>query len=718
MQPAAPLETGHRHARWSTGVGPLLARVVLRLEGWLLAEADRWPLWAPVGLGLGISLFFALPGLPPPALGLLLGPAGLLLLLLARILLRHSLLGGLAAVAIALPCLGGALAQWRTVEVAAPVLPREGTFRLTGRIVEIAPQPKGARIVLDDLEFERLSGARTPSAVRITVRYGAEALAVGERVRLLARLQPPPGPALPHGFDFARQAYFMGLGAIGFALGKPALVEPARPGGLALAIAGLRERIARRLGEIAPGDAGAMAAALLTGLRAGISDRVWRDMQRSSLAHLISISGLHMALVASTIYLALRWGLALIPSLALRLTVKKLAAVGALAGSTFYLLLSGSSVPAERSYLMVAAGLVAILVGRQPLSMRLLACAALAVLVLQPESLLGASFQLSFAAVLALVAVYEAGGPGTRPGRSRSILGAAVRHLRGIALTTFVASTATAPLTGYHFQSIATYGVLANLVAVPVTTLWVMPTGLLGMLLMPLGLDRPVFGLMALGVRVVLWAAHGVADLPGAAIAVPQWPGLALAALVAGGLWLALWRRPWRYWGLVPLLAALPIALLAHQPALVLDPGLDMAAVRAPWGVVRVAGWHRDKLVESAWLRALGTTRSEPWPADGGGASDGLACDRDGCILAVGGLRISLARTVQAVLEDCPLVDLVIARVGPERCPGPGTLIGPRRLWRSDGLALSVAGDDLVVTTVAEGRGRWPWTGTYRSAAN
>ncbi len=713
MQPAAPLETvrGTDRARGLRTASRLLAQMAGGLEDRLLAEADRWPLWAPVGLAVGIALFFALPGLPPMALGLVLGPVGLLLLPPAFLLLRRAPLGGLAVAAIALPCLGAALAQWRTLEAAAVVLPREGTFRLTGRIVEIAPKPVGARVVLDDLEVERLDPARTPAAIRVTVRYGAEPLAVGDRVRLLARLQPPPGPALPGGFDFSRQAYFMGLGAIGFALGRPTLVEPARPGSVALMIAELRAAVARRLTELAPGDAGAMASALLTGLQAGISDRVWWDMQRSSLAHLISISGLHMALAASTVFLALRWGLALIPPLALRLKVKKLAALGALLGATFYLLLSGASVPAERSYLMVAAGLLAIVVDRRPLSMRLLAGAALTVLVLRPESLLGASFQLSFAAVLALVAVYEGGGPGAPAGAAASVLGAGLRHLRGIAFTTLVASTATAPLTGYHFQNVATYGVLANLVAVPVTTLWIMPTGLAGLLLMPLGLDLPFFRLMAWGVQLVLWTAHGVARLPGAAIAVPQWPNAALLAFAAGGLWLALWRSPWRFWGLVPVLAALPIALAAPQPFLLVDPGLDMAAVRAPWGVVRMAAWRRDGLVEDSWLRALGTTRRETWPAPGSGPADGLACDQEGCILTVAGRRISVARTVQAVLEDCPLVDLVIARVGPERCPGAGALIGPRRLWRSDGLALAAAGDGLVVTTVAGSRGHWPWTG-------
>ncbi len=247
--------------------------------------------------------------------------------------------------------------------------------------------------------------------------------------------------------------------------------------------------------------------------------------------------------------------------------------------------------------------------------------------------------------------------------------------------------------------------------AVPVTTLWVMPAGLLGLLLMPLGLDGPVFRLMAWGVQVVLGTAHLVADLPWASLAVPQWPAAALVAFAAGGLWLALWRRPWRLCGLVPIAAAVPIALLAPQPSLVVDRWLDMAAVRAPWGIVRLAAWQRDGFVEGAWLRALGASRREPWPEEGTGSAGGLACDRDGCILTVAGRRVSLARTVQAALEDCSYADLVIARVGPERCPGAGTLIGPRRLWRSDGLAARISADGIEVTTVAESRGDWPWSG-------
>ena len=372
---------------------------------------------------------------------------------------------------------------------------------------------------------------------------------------------------------------------------------------------------------MAPGDAGAVAAALLTGLRAGISDGVWRDMQRSSLAHLLSISGLHMALVASTIFLALRYGLALVPPLALRLTIKKLAALGALAGATFYLLLSGASVPAQRSYLMVAAGLLAILVDRQPISMRLLACAAILVLVLRPESLLGASFQLSFAAVLALVAVYETGGLGTRPGGATSAPGAALRHLRGIGFTTLVASTATAPLTGYHFQTIATYGVLANLVAVPVTDA-LGDAG--GPARPPADAARPRRSrLPADGLGRAGWSwgpPISWRTCPGPRSPCrngrrrPSWRS------PPGGLWLALWRRPWRFCGLVPIAAAVPIALLAPQPSLVVDRWLDMAAVRAPWGVVRLAAWQRDGFVEGAWLRALGASRREPWPEEGTGS--------------------------------------------------------------------------------------------------
>ena len=225
------------------------------------------------------------------------------------------------------------------------------------------------------------------------------------------------GPALPGGFDFARQAWFERLGAIGFSMGA-AERRPGGAGGFALAVAELRARIAQRITQENPGPAGAMAAALVAGVRAGIDQATWRAMQVSGLAHILSVSGLHMVLVAGSVFAICRWLLALIPPLALRFPVKKPAAALALLAAAFYLLLSGASVPAQRSFLMTAVALLAVIVDRNPFSLRLLAGPPWSSLLLRPEAVVGASFQLSFAAVLALMVVVRGVAVGARPTRT------------------------------------------------------------------------------------------------------------------------------------------------------------------------------------------------------------------------------------------------------------------------------------------------------------
>jgi competence protein ComEC len=510
LDPFAPAGDGIASGcrRWLR-LPPSLAMGLEALTGLLERERSRWLLWLPVMLGSGIAGFFALPAEPPLWAGWLAGTLGVGLLALARrawlapVSAREALL-----IAIAAALLGAALAQARLHAVAAPVLRRAGTFTVEGRVVDLAPLPQGERVLLDEVRLEGVPAQRTPATVRASLRRAPEGLLPGERIRLRARLQPPLAPALPGAFDFARQAWFERLGAIGFALGGAERL-PGRTEAAMLAVAGLRARIADRIVASSPGPAGAMAAAILVGVTAGIDQATWRAMQVSGLAHLLSVSGLHMALVAGSVFTLCRWLLALIPALALRFPVKKLAALVALPAAAFYLLLSGASVPTQRSFLMTAVALVAIMADRNPFSLRLLAWSALVVLLLRPESVLGASFQLSFAAVLALIVAYEAWQGRARdddrpPGRLAPVR----RYLGGVAATTLIAGTATMPFAAFHFQTIPTYGVLANLIAVPLTSFIVMPAGLLGLALMPLGLDQPLFALMSLGTEGVLSTAR------------------------------------------------------------------------------------------------------------------------------------------------------------------------------------------------------------------
>jgi competence protein ComEC len=686
------------------------ASLLTRVVAALLAERERWFLWLPVGIGAGVAGYFALTVEPP----LWLGAAGLLLsaVVLAWLWWRasteafHGCAPGLLGLLVVL--LGFTAATWRTQLVEAPVLARRGAHVLEATVLLVEDRTRGQRLLLGEATIEDVEQDATPAQIRVSTRGAEPSFEPGDRVRLRALLMPPSPPVEPRAFDFARQAYFQRLGAVGYVLSGPELLSRADARDWSLGLAALRQTIAQQIAAVIPGTAGAIAVALLTGLRGALPDQIWDQWAIAGIAHLLSISGLHLALVAGTLFFAVRVGLALAPPLALRLPTKKFAALVALLGACGYLLISGAPVPTQRAFAMTALALVAIMADRNPFSMRLVAWAAIVVLLLQPESLLGASFQMSFAAVIALIAIYET-GVARRPADAGGLDWRLLMYVGGIALTTLVASAATTPFSIYHFGRFPTYGIVTNLIAVPLTGIWIMPWGMLGVLLIPLGLDGPCFILMGRGIEVIIAAAAFVADLPGAALAVPRPPLAALVATALGGLWLCLWRTPWRRLGLLGIGLGVLMAMFHRPPDLLVDYTGEIAAVRLDDGRLAVSVWRRDSWITEQWLRDAGQAEAAPWPPAGSGAAL-LRCDALGCVIERHGRRIALARRPEAIEEDCRAADLVVSYPRVEFCQGATPLIGPRALRRAGGLALWLEPAGIEVLTVRDARGLRPWT--------
>jgi competence protein ComEC len=679
------------------------------LTAHLLEERERWFLWLPVFLGLGILWYFALRAEPPVWAG------SVALLLLAAMLAgrwrlarkRWALLEMPAWFAVGAVLLGFTVATLRTQLVAAPVLERRGAYELEATVLQVEHLEQGQRrLTLGQPVIEDLKPEATPAQVRVSVPPG-DLVVPGDRIRVRSMLMPPSAPVQPHGFDFGRYAYFMQLGAVGYAWDAPELISRIKMRNWSLAVSALRQSIAREITDAAPGPAGAVAVALLTGLRGALPDYIWDEWAVAGIIHLLSISGLHMALVAGTTFFAVRIALALVPPLALRLPAKKVAASLALIGAFGYLLISGASVPAVRSFIMTALTLLAVMVDRNPFSMRLVAFAALVLLLLQPESLIGVSFQMSFAAVAALIAVYETGAA-KRPSGTHGLDGRLLLYIAGCALTTIVASAATTPFSIYHFSRFSTYGIVANLIAVPLSAIWIMPLGMLGLLLIPFGLADLCFVLMAQGIEIIIAVAAFVADLPGAALDVAQPPLAALIVMVAGGLWLCLWRTPWRRLGLLGIALGCGLMLLARPPDLLVDRRGQIVAVRLADGQLAISPWKRDRWITDSWLQSAGQHEAAPWPAGGRDDAD-LRCDALGCIVSRGGHLIALVRRPEALEEDCVLADLVISYPRIEHCLSGTPLIGPEALWRSDGLALWVGRGGIETLSVREVRGERPW---------
>jgi competence protein ComEC len=525
--------------------------------------------WLPVAFGLGIAVYFAAEREPTAwAAAALALACALVAFLVRRRPVAFPLVLGVAAAAA-----GFATATVKSVQIAHPILTHPaGNVAIAGFVEMREERDRSDRIVVRALSLEGSRLDQKPERVRVSVRKGT-APPVGAYVTFRARLNPPLTPLRPGGYDFARDLYFQRIGAVGFALGSISLADPPAPPGLwlryAAALQGLRDAIDARIRAVIPGDKGAIASALITGKRDAISTPVNDAMYVSSLAHVLSISGYHMALVAGVVFFVLRAVLALIPAFARDRPIKKWAALAALAAAAFYLVLSGAEVATQRAFIMTAIVLVGVMADRPALTLRTLAIAAFAVLLIAPQSVVHPSFQMSFAATLALIVGYERGLPwsanaDTTFGARAALWGG--REILGLVLASLVAGLATTPYAAYHFHRLAPYGVLSNLLAMPLVSLWVMPSGLLALIAIPFGFDGPFWKLMGEGIDWMIAVALWVAQLPGAVGRMAAF-GVGPLLLGTGGLVvLCLLKSPLRWCGTAVILLASLWAVLAPLP--------------------------------------------------------------------------------------------------------------------------------------------------------
>ncbi|BAI72245.1 ComEC/Rec2-related protein [Azospirillum sp. B510] len=692
----------------------LLALTGRRLAALAEAEAERWVLWLPVAFGAGVSLYFGLRQEPVWWSGLAAAGCGGGLLLMVR---RWFALA--AAVTMLLMVAAGFLvAQAHTARVAAPVLSRcIAGATVTGRVMAVERRPGASRITLREVTVSRLAPERTPAALRIRLSDRYPAPPPGSVVRVRATLLPPQAPAEPGAFDFQRRAWFMGLGATGFATGGPEQIEaPPVTGWSTIAIAferargAIAERVATAIGD--PVEA-SVTTALLNGEEFGIPDGTMDDFRNSGLAHLLSISGLHVGIAAGILFYVVRALLALVPYIALRWPIKKIAALFGILSALAYTLLVGAPLPTVRSVLMTGMVMGAIMLDRHPLSMRLVAFAGMVTIAMDPEGMLGPSFQMSFAAVVALIAAFERGSP--RLAEWRRDAGWVVRglfYVGGILLTSVVATLATLPFSLFHFQQIAFYGVLSNLIAIPITSFWVMPWSLIAYALLPFGWEEPALIAMNWGDRAVIWTAEFFGRLPWASLTVPAMPAGGFTALVLGGIWLCVWTRRWRWLGMLPILAGLAAPMLAERPDVLVAGDGTVMAVRMPDGRLSASVKGGGRVTETWRERDGERTAADPWPA-AGEWSDGersLGCDGLGCLYRVRGRSMALSRLPDALDEDCGAADAVVTTAVARGCRAD--LVIDRWALRHEGAhALTVTADGIKVETVRGVRGDRPWTG-------
>ncbi|MGP3699126.1 ComEC/Rec2 family competence protein [Rhodobacter sp. NSM] len=648
-----------------------------------LAEARGFLFpFVPVFLGVGIGIWFTPldePGWPAYALALTVVLAGAIGRWRAPELF-HPPLVALACVAAGFLAAGG-----RAAMVAAPILGLHYYGAIEGRIAAIDRSRSDAmRLTLDRVVIERTDPDRTPERVRITV-HGAQPFepTPGMVVMTTGHLDAPLAPAEPGGFDFRRMAFFDRLGAVGYTRSPVVMLEPAHARDSP--VNRLRTSVRSAVQARFPGEAGAFAAAVLTGDYAGISAATMEDLRRSGLSHILAISGLNMSLLAGFVFGLVRHGLALVPPLALRLPTKKIAAAAAFAATFFYLLMSGGNVPTLRAFVMIAIMLAAILADRRALSMRSFALSATVILLWQPEALLEPGFQMSFAATAALIWGFNALREKVHP-RTMSRW---VAPLFLLFVSSLIGGLSTGPYAAAHFNRIAVYGLMGNLIAVPVMELLVMPAAGLAALFAPLGAAMPALWIMEIGARWILWVAHWVAGLPGAVGAVVTPGPWVLPLLSLGGLWLMLWHGKARYAGLAVIAAAFALWAVAERPPLLVASDGSLVGILGPGG--RALSTARGGgFAAGSWLENDGDLADQETAA----GRPGFEGPREARRFMLGGLpgiALKGKEAAATVSEACAEARLVIlAETAKVPVSGGCILIDRASLARSGSLAIWV----------------------------
>lgn len=649
--------------------------------------------WCPVALGTGIGLYFAWPS-EPPVWGLVLaGGVGAALLVLSR---RRAVWLAALAVAVALVALGLALAGARAHLLAGPQLGFRYYGPIEGRVVAIDRSASDAlRLTLDRVVLERVEPGRTPLRIRVAL-HGQDDVPPpqpGDIALLTGHLAPPAGAAEPGGFDFRRHAWFLRLGAVGYTRTPVLRLAPAAEGQRVLR---LRHLIADRVRTALPGETGGFAAAIMTGDRSGIGRATLDTLRHSNLAHLLAISGLHMGLLASTVFAATRLALLLPPRSRHHWPGKKIAACVALLAAAGYLALSGGNVATQRAFVMAAVMLVAVLFDRRALSLRAVALAALIVLVMRPEALTGPGFQMSFAATLALVAVFAA----MRDAALERGLPRLARPTLALVVSSVTASLATAPVSMAHFNIVSHYGLIANLVAVPVMGLIVVPMAVAVALLMPLGLEALPLAIMALGLDWILWVAATASGWPGALGHVPAPGRWVLPLMGLGGLMLCLWHGRGRWLGLAPLCLAALLWARADRPDLLIADSGALVGVMTEAG--RALSRERGAgFVARVWLENDGQAGGQDaaaalWP----GSDTPRVARITTANLAITHLQ---GKRAAAGFAGCGAAELVVSSANLPDWPGC-EIFDPERLSRTGAVAIWHGPEGPRIETAAGAR--------------
>ena len=688
-----------------------------RLQRWI--SACRFDVDFNIGVlafAIGIGAYFALPF--EPNIKWLLG--GLVLGFVVFWGLRRWDGFGLGLLWLLLLLgLGLGRATWHTMSEETPRLPvQEYTYRVEGWVSAIEKSGRSERYVVEVTKIDRLSLDKRPKRVRIRVTKAADPpIQAGDTINWLAAMSAPPGPVVPGGYDPGQAAYYKGIGGFGFGYGAPEVQADADLKAYERgrrAIVRWRYGLAERVMQAAPPETAGLQTALMTGVRRYIPEEQTEDLRIAGLAHILAISGLHMGLLAGGTFTVMSLLLACILPLSRRYDMRKPAAAIGIFAATAYLVLSGASVATQRAWVMAVIVFLAIILDRRAVSMRSVCVAALVTLLLHPESLISGGFQMSFAAVAALVVTYRY-WQSVRPAYVQPTrLKRGVNFFTSLSVTSLVAGLATAGFALFHFNRFAKYGLMGNLLAMPIFSLAVMPLAVVSLLLIPFGWEGPALWLMGKALEPILVSAHWVSNWPNAMAYIAAPPAWVLPVYGLGFAIICIAQKRGKWPGLILVFISFFGWTQLERPDLRISEDAKVAFWKPPATgegppILLVDSRRPDRYGRDQFAQRAGLSDVDWLPF-----KDSLAqCDALACRAKIGAWQVSILQSPSEVMTECHASDLVILsvrRAGPvARRQCEAVLIDETRLQETGALDVYLMDEIKIKAARPPARKRRPW---------
>ncbi len=650
-------------------------------------ELENASLWFVVFFACGILIYFKLPIEPPIFIGLVSAfISGVLWILLRRDLSAYYFIGYLF-----FACLGFSIISVKTHLIRAPILTEPlFDYPVTGTVRNVRVFMNAQQLILKDVKIDGLADLNTPKYIRMNVPTADFIFKSGDKIETSAHILPPRAPVVLNGYHYGRTDYFNQIGASVHPTEPVELIERSTQPSK---IENIRQFIAARVKSLLPNDTAGVVIPLIIGEQGTVPKEIYESYRKTGIVHVLSVSGFHLALLSGFVFFLIRGLLSCVPFLALRLNTKKIAAFISILFTFGYLLISGMAVPAIRSFIMICVVLLGVLLNRNALSLRSVSLAAFFILMIWPESVLSASFQLSFMAILSLVTLYTAlmrylkEHHFTEPGIFR-FLGL---FLLGLVAVSMLAGIATAPYTVYHFNQYANYGVLGNLLTDALFSFCIMPVLLFAVLMMPFGLDAPLIHLAGHCLDLVADMCTWVSGLPYASLTIPSMPDGSIFVMTIGLLMIFIMRTRLRWIGLIVCVGALTGYIGVKTPDILVAEGGRVFAVKDGSGRLVLSNLD-NRFITDIWLRRNGQDPDAYLPTH---------------LFSKSFVRIN-GRKIAFSSLDCATADLTFRLFGKiGECPNRE--ITRSDLWRDKTHAVFVSDDNITVYSVLDFIDKRPW---------